>query len=268
MVKIHLVTGNKGNIGKSVWASGIIECYRHHQKPLVTIDGDRDSKTLRSTYSGCIILMLSDDPIMAGQPDIIMQLACEESKKEAGKAADILIDLPAGGEKSINEWIEECGLDDNSVDGFDATFIKWWVCDSDPDSIKLFENSVKKYPAIKHVFLKNMGRSRDFQWEAFDNSKALKSLCKKHSIPVVKIPVLTPKVINLLREEGISMNQAVEDLEHKKVDISTRLRVRSWLVRTRPLIESEILESEILESEISLAIEKQVKQDQKAQASA
>lgn len=257
MVRIHFVTGNKGNIGKSVWASGIIECYRHHQRPLIAIDGDRDSKTLKSTYSDAMILMLSDDPIMAGQPDIIMRLAYEESKKESGKAADILIDLPAGGEKPINEWIDECGLD-TATNGFEATFIKWWVCDSDPDSIRLFEDSVKKYPSIKHVFLKNMGRSRDFQWDAFDQSKTLKALLKKHSISVVRIPILTPKAINLLREEGIEMNQAAEDLNHEKVDISTRLRVTSWLVRTSALIETEL----------SLANEKQIKQDQKAKASA
>lgn len=257
MVRIHFVTGNKGNIGKSAWASGIIEYYRHHQKPLIAIDGDRNSRTLKSTYHKSMVLVLSDDPMMASQTDIIMEMACEESKKEAGKAADILVDLPAGGERILNDWIDECGLD-TSVSSFGATLTKWWVSDSDPNSIRLFEDSVKKYPAIKHVFLKNMGRSREFQWNAFNQSNTLKSLCKKDSVSVVEIPFLTPQIINFLREEGIEMNQAVEDLNHKGVDIGTRLRVTSWLVRTRALIQTEF----------SLANEKQVEQDQKAKASA
>ncbi|PZO58018.1 MAG: hypothetical protein DCF15_06035 [Phormidesmis priestleyi] len=240
MVRVHFITGNKGNIGKSVWASGVVEYYRHHQKPLIVIDSDNDSRTLKSTYHDSKILVLSDDPIMAGQPDLIMTIAYEENQKTVGEPADILVDLPAGGEKAINQWIEECGLD-VPTDSFEVDLIKWWVCDSDPSSIKLFEDSVKKYSSIKHIFLKNMGRSREYQWDAFNESKSIKSLCKKNSVSVVEIPVLTPTAINKLREEGIEMNQAVEDTKLEKVDIGTRLRVMSWLSRTQHLIENEIL---------------------------
>ena len=38
------------------------------------------------------------------------------------------------------------------------TIVKWWVSDSDSNSIRLFEKDVAKYSSIKYVFLKNMGR--------------------------------------------------------------------------------------------------------------
>lgn len=241
MTKLHFVTGNKGNVGKSVWASAMIEYYIAHQKRLLFIDGDKDSKTLRNTYKESIILTLSDDPLMASQPDILMDLA--ESQNQLPKnSADILVDLPAGGEEPINNWLEECGLDNGETasDLLPVVIYKWWVSDADPSSIELFKESAKRYPSIKHIFLKNMGKSREVQWKESSHASYIDTLSRSRKISLYEIPVLASKTINFLREEEIGMSSAVET-KAVEVSVSNRLRIRSFLKRTEAIIDKEKL---------------------------
>ena len=238
MIRIHFVTGNKGNVGKSLWASGLIEYYRLYGRKLTSIDGDKDSKTLRSTYKDSLIIVLSDDPVMSAQPDMIMDIA-EESAKSEG-SGDVLIDLPAGGEKTMNAWMESCGLHKSSeiADILPVTIFKWWVSDADLESVSLFEKSVDAYPDIKHIFVKNMGRSREVQWEQIHSETSLKSLKDSEKIKVIDMDVLAPETIRLTRSLGIEMKAASS---HEKVPLSKRLRVRSWLKITAAKIDYEVL---------------------------
>ena len=241
MIRIHFVTGNKGNVGKSLWASGLIEYYRSHGKKLIFIDGDKDSKTLRSTYKESLIIMLSDDPIMADQPDMILDLAQEQLKPEnAADIADILIDLPAGGEKSINNWIKDCALDKSAdlADTLPVTLFKWWVCDSDMDSISLFEKSVAAYPDIKHIFLKNMGCSRQVQWISAAENTNLTSLKDTKKIKIIEIPVLASDTINFLRAKKLELGPARFD---ESVPLTKQLRVKAWLSKTGQAIDRQVL---------------------------
>lgn len=241
MIRIHFVTGNKGNVGKSLWASGLIEYYRSHGKRLIFIDGDKDSKTLRSTYKESLIIMLSDDPIMADQPDMILDLAENQLKPENKEdVADILIDLPAGGEKSINNWIKDCGLDKSAdmADILPVTLFKWWVCDSDIDSISLFEKSVAAYPDIKHIFLKNMGCSRQIQWVSAAENTNLTSLKDEKKIRIIEIPVLASDTINFLRAKKLEMGPARFD---ESVPLTKQLRVKAWLAKTGQAIDRQVL---------------------------
>jgi hypothetical protein len=238
MVRIHLVTGNKGNVGKSLWASGLIEYYRSYGRELTSIDGDKDSKTLRSTYKDSLIIVLSDDPIMSAQPDMIMDIAEESSKSEG--SGDVLIDLPAGGEKTMNAWMESCGLHKSSeiADILPVTIFKWWVSDADLESVSLFEKSVDAYPDIKHIFVKNMGRSREVQWEQVYSETSLKLLKDSQKIKVIDMDVLAPETIRLTRSLRIELKAASS---HEKVPLSKRLRVRSWLKTTAAKIDYEVL---------------------------
>ena len=238
MIKIHIVTGNKGNVGKSVWASGIIEYYHLHGEKLTSIDGDKDSKTLRNTYKESLIIALSDDPVMSAQPDMIMDIA--EKSLESEGSGDVLIDLPAGGEKTMNAWMESCGLHKSSemADILPVTIFKWWVSDADLESVGLFEKSVDAYPDIKHIFVKNMGRSREVQWVQIYPDTSLESLKDNDKIKVVEMDVLAPETIRLTRSLGIEMKAASS---HEKVPLSKRLRVRSWLKMTAAKLDCEVL---------------------------
>lgn len=233
VVNIHFVTGSKGNVGKTALAESLVVYYYKHKKKLILVDGDKDVPALSKTCP-TKQLAFSDDPELSTQPDTISKLAYEESQKKNG--ADILVDLPAGGERPLNDWMDECGID-ALAETYGFKLIKWWVSDSDMDSIKMFETSLKGHPKIQHVLLKNMGKSKSGQWASFDGNKALKTLIKECNAAVLEIPRVEPMIINWLRANKISLTQVIEDKKFKLVDIAANLRVNTWVTRTGSLIE-------------------------------
>lgn len=237
VVNIHFVTGSKGNVGKTALAESLVVYYYNHKKKLLLVDGDKDVPALSKTCAAKQ-LAFSDDPGLSTQPDAISKLAYEESQKKNG--ADILVDLPAGGERILNDWMDECGID-ALADAHGFKLIKWWVSDSDIDSIKLFRLSLERYPKIQHVFLKNMGKSKSGQWAGFDGDEAIKTLVKECNGAVLEIPRVEPMIINWLRANEISLTQVIEDKKFKLVDIAANLRVNTWVKRTGSLIEQIML---------------------------
>lgn len=238
VVNIHFVTGNKGNVGKTAWSEALVAFYTKQKKKLLLIDGDKDVPVLSKTCSDVEQVVFSDNPGLSTQPDTISEIAYKESKK-GRKSADILVDLPAGGERHLNEWMDDCSLD-ILAERYNFKLIKWWVSDADVDSIRLFQESIEKYPGIRHIFLKNMGKSLKGQWEDFDSNETLKALIISNDGAVLEIPRADPAIINGLRTGGIPLTKIVEDEEFKLASIGVNLRVNTWVRRTGALAEQII----------------------------
>lgn len=236
MTRLHLVTGNKGNVGKSAWCTAMIECYRYHDRPLKLVDADGDSQTLSKVYESAFPLMFSDDIQYASLADSIYEIAYKEAQKKT-KGGDVLVDLPAGGEKFINKWIADCGLIERA-EADKITIVKWWISDSDSNSIRLFEKDVERYPSIQYVFLKNMGRSSPPQWTGFNESETIKALEKKKRISIFEVPGIPSAILDKLRVSGAKLIDVINDEKYEKYDLSTVMRVRSWVTSTRRLIDS------------------------------
>ncbi|PZO22645.1 MAG: hypothetical protein DCF25_02455 [Leptolyngbya foveolarum] len=240
MTRLHIVTGDKGNVGKSAWCTAMIECYRHHGTPLALVDADSDSQTLSKVYDSAFPIEFSDDLEYAPFTDSIYEIALKEVGKKK-KGGDVLVDLPAGGEKFINKWINDCDLTERAK-ADEITIIKWWVSDSDSSSIQMFEKDVARYPSIKYVFLKNMGRSSPPQWTSFDESETIEALVKKKRISVYEVPGIPSAILDKLRVAGAQLIDVINDEEYKKYGLSTVMRVRSWVTSTRRLIDSAMPE--------------------------
>lgn len=238
MTRLHIVTGDKGNVGKSAWCMAMIECYRHHGSPLELIDADGDSQTLSKVYESAFPIMFSDDIAYAPLTDSIYEIAYGEAHKKS-KGGDVLVDLPAGGEKFINNWIDDCGITERAEeDGI--TIIKWWVSDSDSRSIQMFEQDVARYPTVQYVFLKNMGRSSPPQWVSFDENETIKALVKKKRISVLELPGIPSAILDQLRVANAKLVDVLNDEKYKKFGLSKGMRVRGWVANTRHLIDSAI----------------------------
>ncbi|MBE9062874.1 hypothetical protein [cf. Phormidesmis sp. LEGE 11477] len=233
-IQIHFVTGSKGNVGKTAWSEAIVAYYRKKKKSLSLIDGDKEVPALSKTCSTNQIAF-SDDPGLSTQPDAIIKLAYAESKKRKG--SDVLVDLPAGGDTSLNNWMDGSGVARLS-DTYGFSLIKWWVSDSDIDSIQLFKESAERYPAIRHIFLKNMGKSRKEQWKAFDSDNDLRTLLDKCNGAVLDIPRVEPVIIDWLRANKIPLTDVVEDKNFQIADIAAHVRIDTWVTLTEDLISS------------------------------
>ena len=230
-IQVHFITGNKGNVGKTVFTDALIEFYRNQGSELIKIDADVDSRALSRLHSDATLIFLSDNPEFDSEPDAIFQLAEAESRRKS-KRRDVVVDLPPGGERHINRWLTECGLN-KSAATYGIDFVKWWVCDSDLYSIELFERSLEAYPDVKHVFLKNMGRSSERSWYTFENDKSLQTLIKQRSVPVLEIPRIDEYLLKSLQEKNISFEQARDS-----VGMTHRMRMSGWLSRVEQTIKA------------------------------
>ena len=234
--RLHIVTGDKGNVGKSAWCAAMIEHYRQYANPLQLVDADDDSQTLTKVYTSAFPVMLSDDIAYAHLVDSIYEMAHDEVQKQS-KGGDVLVDLPAGGEKFINRWMDECAITERA-DEDGVSLYKWWVCDSDAYSIGLFAESVDRYPSIQHIFLKNMGRSAAIQWHSFDSNENIQALIEAGRIQVIEIPAIPPSVLDELRSEGVQLTEVLNDVTYQKFGLSKRMRVKGWVRNTSAAIES------------------------------
>lgn len=236
MTRLHIVTGDKGNVGKSAWCMAMIEYYRHYGRPLELVDADRDSQTLSKVYESAFPIMLSDDIAYAPLADSIYEIAYAEAKKRS-KGGDVLVDLPAGGEKFINNWIDECGITERAEED-KIVIVKWWVSDSDSRSIQLFEKDAERYPTIQYVFLKNMGRSSPPQWSSFDSNEAIKVLVDQGRISIFEVPGIPSAILDELRVVNAKLLDVLHDEDYKKFGLSKGMRVRGWVTNTRRLIDA------------------------------
>lgn len=236
MTRLHIVTGDKGNVGKSAWSMAMIECYRHYGRALELVDADRDSQTLSKVYESAFPIMLSDDIAYAPLVDSIYEIAYGEAKKKS-KSGDVLVDLPAGGEKFINKWIDDCAIIERAEED-EIEIVKWWVSDSDSSSIELFKKNVERYPTIQYVFLKNMGRSASPQWTNFDEDEVIKALIKQKRINVCELPGIPSVVLDQLRVANAKLVDVLNDKTYKVYGLSNGMRVRGWLTNTRRLIDT------------------------------
>ena len=235
MTRIHIVTGDKGNVGKSAWCAAMIEYYRYYKFPLALIDADSDSQTLSQAYDESFPLMLSDNEAYSTFVDSIYEIAYKEVQKKK-KGGDVLVDLPAGGEKFINKWIDECAILDQAEE-HGITVLKWWVSDSDATSIQLFEKDVAKYPDISYVFLKNMGKSVAPKWISFDKNENIKSLSDSGRIRIIEIPGIASTYLDEVRDAKAKLSDVLADTKFKKFELGKNMRIKAWVGKTRRVID-------------------------------
>lgn len=235
MTKIHIVTGDKGNVGKSAWSMAMIEYYRHYERPLALFDADHDSQTLSNVYESAFPITLSDDIEYAPLLDSVYETARDESKKKS-EGGDVLVDLPAGGEKFINTWINDCGLTELAEeDGI--MIVKWWVSDADSKSIELFVKDVERYPTIQYVFLKNMGRSVPPRWTKFNEHETIQALVEQKRISIFELPAIPSTILDELRVVNAKLVDVANDKKFKTYSLSKVMRVKTWIMYTRQLID-------------------------------
>ena len=163
--RIHLVSGDKGGTGKSVVSAMLVDYCRSKQQTIQPIDGDMTNPTLSGAYPDAIEMVVSDDRDMRSQLNTIFVSAQKEGKT-------VIVDLPARSESALTAWFSEYNVL-SLAEAQGIKFIKWWVTDGDPSTLDLFSKSVKGFPEIRHIFVKNMGLTKPVHWTVLESWPAI-----------------------------------------------------------------------------------------------
>ena len=232
MPTIHLVDGEKGGIGKSLFCKCLNHYFESHKIDYILIDADPNNPDVAEVYDGItnIHFKASDEATAmnsksSAKVDQIFEMAF---------ANPVLVNLPANIHQQVAYWI----LDNNLLDGEIVTkaevkICKWFLSNGSYNSINLFLNSLNTFEGkLPHCFVRNYGICLD--WTTVDEREEFKQAKSKYEFGDIGFPGLRATERDYLEENRVPFSLALED---SGLPILSRQRLTKFLRQTIDEIE-------------------------------
>jgi hypothetical protein len=159
MSTIHFVGGEKGGVGKSVFARLLAQYFIDKQIPFTALDADVSNASLLRVYAEYCRPV---DLTQVDSADDIFTLASESPDRH------VLVDLPAQSERPLATWMDNGGIAD-LVEEMQIRLVFWHVMDDSKDAVVALSRLLSRYgDSVRYCVVKNAGRGKDFS--LFDHS--------------------------------------------------------------------------------------------------
>jgi hypothetical protein len=203
MATIHFIDGEKGGVGKSLFARVMVQYCIDRQLSHVLVEADRSNPDVGEVYpEGCERAIFSEAERKAYDADRIFDLAIK---------TPVIVNLPAQVFPAVTDWIERNGvLEMGSQHG--VSICKWFICTGGYDSVQLFIQSLKRFEGqVQHVFVRNWGLCDD--WSHLDSREELQQLLAKQKVPVLDFPKFSYRERDHLDAKRIPFSEGRESSE-------------------------------------------------------
>lgn len=183
MARIHLIDGEKGGVGKSLFARVMVQYCIDNKLEHTLVDADITNQDVKRFYDYAVDAEFSEALNKGDKADIIFELA---------RKKPVIVNLPANVFPLVNTWIKKGRLLD-VADKYGVEVCKWFVCDGGFESIDLFYQSIDLYKdKMRHVFVKNLGKTDD--WSFLEADSKYVELKKKYktTLQIIDFPLLYP----------------------------------------------------------------------------
>jgi hypothetical protein len=226
--RIHLVDGEKGGVGKSMFTRVLVEFNQKYDLLYTLIDGDFQNPDVQQRYPEyeAKVVALVEDEEKFFDIDIIFETALN---------MPVIVNLPARSYGIINKWIDEADLispDFKEKSGVDIC--KWFLCGGTADSIEMFVDSFNYFEGqLKHVLVRNFGVCKD--WSHMQGHQEILQLIHKHQIPIVDFPQLSSRERKFIDTKRLSFQQAMKQPDFHLI---SQQRLHTFLEESYKLIEN------------------------------
>jgi hypothetical protein len=208
MATIHLIDGEKGGVGKSLFCRVLIEYFwQKGQKDEVgIIDADRNLPLIGRTYAPALYsrvttgdvntplwsqalnpsqfrwLYFSDRDEILYQWDDLFNLAINYA---------IILNLPSNVYQQVTKWFNNNDLL-NVGQEVGVTFWKWFVTTGEDESRAFLHNSLTDFgDRLHHVVVKNYGLTEwELSWLGFEEERQLQEALTRFKAQVITLPKL------------------------------------------------------------------------------
>jgi hypothetical protein len=183
MARIHLIDGEKGGVGKSLFARVMVQYAIAKKIEHALIDADITNQDVKRFYNYAIDAEFSEAVNKGDRADIIFELARKQP---------VIVNLPANIFPRVNNWIIKGRLLE-VADKYGVDICKWFVCDGGFESIDLFYQSMNLYKdKMLHVFVRNLGKTDD--WSFLNDDTNYKNITNKftNTLKIIDFPLLYP----------------------------------------------------------------------------
>ncbi|MEM7557173.1 MAG: mobilization protein MobD-like protein [Cyanobacteria bacterium P01_A01_bin.84] len=226
MARIHLIDGEKGGVGKSLFTRVMVQYAIDNKLEHTLVDADITNQDVKRFYDYAVDAEFSEAVNKGDKADIIFELAREKSA---------IVNLPANVFPKVNNWIKNGRLLE-VADKYGVDICKWFVCDGGFESIDLFKQSINLYKdKMLHVFVKNSGKTDD--WSFLKDNSEFKDLCKKRekTLKIIEFPLLYPGDRYFIDSNKFRFD--AKEIE-KTMPIMSQQRLSTFLSESNQAIES------------------------------
>ena len=183
MARIHLIDGEKGGVGKSLFARVMVQYAIDKKLEHTLVDADVTNQDVKRFYDYAVDAEFSEAVNKGDRADIIFELARKQP---------VIVNLPANVFPRVNNWISRGKLLE-VADKYGVDICKWFICDGGFESIDLFYQSMHLYKdKMIHVFVRNFGKTDD--WSFLEDDVNYQDLKKKYhnTLKIIDFPLLYP----------------------------------------------------------------------------
>lgn len=216
MGTIHLIDGEKGGVGKSFVARTMIQYALDKEFPFTAVETDRSNPDVAGVYRDiCQYAVFTEDEKQADKADRIFEMGMEK---------DVIVSLPSQVHRAMVSWIEKNHLL-TLGNKYGVSFCKWFVCNGEYDSIRLFLASLNCYEKkMTHILVRNLGLCDE--WSPIDEDSSVQKLIKKYRVSGIDFPKLGYKERYIINQNRLRFD---ESREYKDFGVLGRQRVVNFL---------------------------------------
>lgn len=217
--RIVIITGDKGGVGKSTFARGLLHLYINKQLKYLAYDSDhRNAQLYRHYDSAQPGVKLLDIFTRGGADDLLIDL-----EKELPPL--VLVDLPAQSGLFFENFEKDLGVFD-AVKGLGYRVTMVSVLSRVKDSVNILR-ILHKYcgDRVDYVVVKNLFHGEADKFERYDNSDTRTTLLVDGAVEI-KMPDLFFKPYDYIDEKNLTFSEVLED---KQANIVIKSRVSAWL---------------------------------------
>ncbi|MBW4595459.1 MAG: hypothetical protein KME46_21790 [Brasilonema angustatum HA4187-MV1] len=219
MANLHVITGYKGGVGKSLVTCVLLEFLLAKNIAFKLFETDRDNPDVKRRYGdtvNCDIGLFSEARRHQDAANNIFTSATEILT---------IVNSPAQLFAPFAHWFEANDLFTLGAEE-GVSYYFWFVCDGGFDSIDLLKKTFQFFTDnVHYVVVKNHGLCED--WKLFESDTALQKQLKKYKVIIVDFPLLLgrtlPHEINTL---SLMFSQAIA---HPGFDKINQQRVKTFL---------------------------------------
>ncbi|YAF99394.1 MAG: hypothetical protein AB3A66_30065 (plasmid) [Nodularia sp. CChRGM 3473] len=232
--RLVIVTGDKGGVGKSTFARGLLQTYLDTKQQFVSFDADTSNPQIKRFYADeCSVLPL--DIFKRGQADFFLDrlksliypsLKKGQEKPDPGKSL-FLLELPPQSIQFFRLFEYEIGFFEMAEQDLDLRVTMAAVINRTKDSVNQLSH-LRDFcdDNVDYVVVKNLFFGDKESFERYDNSSLVQTLKERKSpIPEIYMPDLIAHAYDYLDENNYSFSQGITQTEK----LSVKGRVSKWM---------------------------------------
>jgi hypothetical protein len=226
MARINLIDGEKGGVGKSLFARVMVQYAIDKKLEHTLVDSDTTNQDVKRFYDYAVDAEFSEAVNKGDRAEIIFELA---------RKTPVIVNLPANIFPRVNNWISRGKLLE-VADKYGVDICKWFVCDGGFESIELFYQSINLYKdKMLHVFVRNLGKTDD--WSFLNDDTTYKDITNKfkNTLKIIDFPLLYPGDRYFLDSKKLRFDAS--EIE-ETMPIMSQQRLSTFLEETHLAIEN------------------------------